>query len=61
MSTDAIQRLPVDFGRLLKQRLVERGWEPARFAASAGKDTEPPFRLRATGRDHLSNVLKPRR
>lgn len=51
MSMDAIQRLPVDFGRLLKQRLVERGWEPALvgFAASAGLAGEEALRCLRTG------------
>ena len=49
MNTDAFRRLPADFGRLIKQRLVERGWEPARFAASAGLAGEEALRCFESG------------
>jgi transcriptional regulator with XRE-family HTH domain len=45
----ASEELPVAFGRLLKQRLVERGWEPAQFAASTGLAGEDGLRHLESG------------
>jgi transcriptional regulator with XRE-family HTH domain len=51
MSTDAIQRIPLVFGRLLQQRRVERGYEPAGFVAAVGLDGEDALRRLETGED----------
>jgi hypothetical protein len=51
MSTEPIQRIPIAFGRLLQQRRVEQGYEPARFALSAGLVGEDALQRLETGED----------
>lgn len=51
MSTEAIQRIPAAFGKLLQQRRVERGYEPAGFVAAVGLGGEDALRRLETGED----------